>query len=134
MSKKAATAALLGDPIDDDSVAAAPAAKKKKIKKEDGTAAGVATNVPMDKQLVKLLAAAPKGMSQDEVCSALNVQPTDILEHINELLNRVSTNKIAEQNRANALNRDSESHGNGHCVAQQRCGRPHYPGSPFSRF
>lgn len=90
VSKKAATAALLGDPIDADSNSAAAAVaepKKKKVKKEEGA---ISSTMPLEKQLVKLLGAAPKGMSQDEVCSALNVQPADILEHINELLNRVS--------------------------------------------
>lgn len=87
-AKAAATAALLGEPVSSSAATAGgEAPKKKKVKKEDGI--GLASAVPLDKQLVKLLAAAPKGLSQDEVCHALNVSPSDLLDPINELLGRV---------------------------------------------
>jgi hypothetical protein len=98
LSKKAATAALLGEPVD--SAASEPKKKKAAIKKEDGSAGGASSaSLPLDKQLVKLLATAPQGMTSDAVCAALGVVPSDLLEHINELLSRVSVASYTARDR-----------------------------------
>ena len=84
--KKAATAALLGEPVSVGGGAAAP--KKKKVKKEDGVGGG---GPSLEKRLVSLLNSNPKGLGQDEVCEGLGCSPSDLLNPINDLLNKVCT-------------------------------------------
>lgn len=89
--KKAATAALLGEPVSVGGDAAAP--KKKKVKKEDGVGGG-GGGPSLEKRLVSLLNSNPKGLGQDEVCEGLGCSPSDLLNPINDLLNKVRTQRI----------------------------------------
>jgi len=92
--KKAATNALLGPPVDPRAGAAEvsvpPATKKRKVKKEsDTTGAGaVPTGGSMEKRLTALLSSSGRGMTQDEVCAGLGCNPSDLVDAINNMLNK----------------------------------------------
>ena len=114
MSKRAATEALLGPATVDVAAAAAagaaPAAKKKKVKKEGGAADGTSglsglSAVGIEKKLVSLLGSNPKGLSHEEVCAGLKCMPSEMVDVINNLLNKVrgdthSTHAAHTQKRA----------------------------------
>lgn len=99
MSKRAATDALLGPAAVDSAPAAAgsaPPTKKKKVKKEGGAAADGSSSglsglsaVGIEKKLVSLLGANPKGLSHEEVCAGLKCMPSEMVDVINNLLNKV---------------------------------------------